>query len=84
MCGTSPFSLRPTRCQVWPWKAAEWDVNLIQPLANWLSYSALRLPHDSLAGESVAFFLYDVPKILLLLSGMIFVVFRFQRLTASA
>src|SRR6266498_1285807 len=48
--------------------------NLIQPLANWISYSALQLPHDSRLGESLAFFLYDVPKILLLLSGMIFII----------
>jgi uncharacterized membrane protein YraQ (UPF0718 family) len=48
--------------------------NLIQPLANWISYSALRLPQDSKLGESLAFFLYDVPKILLLLSGMIFLI----------
>ena len=53
------------------WLAA---YNLIQPLANWISYSVLRLPHDSRLGESLAFFLYDVPKILLLLSGMIFVI----------
>jgi uncharacterized membrane protein YraQ (UPF0718 family) len=32
------------------------------------------LPPDSRLGESVAFFLYDVPKILLLLSGMIFII----------
>jgi uncharacterized membrane protein YraQ (UPF0718 family) len=51
------------------WLAA---YNLIQPLANWLAYSALRL--QGKLGESVAFFLYDVPKILLLLSGMIFVI----------
>jgi len=48
--------------------------NLIQPLANWISYSVLKFPQDSRLGESVAFFLYDVPKILLLLSGMIFVI----------
>ena len=48
--------------------------NLIQPLANWISYSALNLPQDSRLGESLAFFLYDVPKILLLLSGMIFII----------
>jgi uncharacterized membrane protein YraQ (UPF0718 family) len=48
--------------------------NLIQPLANWISYSLLRLPQDSRLGESVAFFFYDVPKILLLLSGMIFII----------
>jgi uncharacterized protein len=51
------------------WLAA---YNLIQPLANWLSYSAFHF--DGKLGESVAFFLYDVPKILLLLSGMIFVI----------
>src|SRR6266498_2101266 len=48
--------------------------NLIQPLANWISYSALQLPAGSRLGESVAFFLYDVPKILLLLGGMIFAI----------
>ena len=48
--------------------------NLIQPLANWLSFEALGLAPDSRLGESVAFFFYDVPKILLLLSGMIFVI----------
>jgi uncharacterized protein len=48
--------------------------NLIQPLANWISYSALGLAKASHLGESVAFFLYDVPKILLLLSGMVFLI----------
>jgi uncharacterized membrane protein YraQ (UPF0718 family) len=48
--------------------------NLIQPLADWLSYTALRLEQDSHLGEAVAFFLYDVPKILLLLSGMVFAI----------
>jgi len=50
------------------WLAA---YNIVQPLADWLSYSALGLSRDSRLGESVAFFLYDVPKILLLLSGMV-------------
>lgn len=53
------------------WLAA---YNLIQPLANWLAYGALRLVPGSHLGDAVAFFLYDVPKILLLLSGMIFVI----------
>jgi uncharacterized protein len=48
--------------------------NLIQPLANWITYSLLQLQIDSHLGQSVAFFLYDVPKILLLLSGMIFLI----------
>jgi uncharacterized protein len=48
--------------------------NALQPLANWLTYGLLRLPAGSHLGESVAFFLYDVPKILLLLGGMIFLI----------
>jgi uncharacterized protein len=48
--------------------------NVIQPLANWISYTALGLAEDSRFGESLAFFLYDVPKILLLLSGMVFAI----------
>ena len=53
------------------WVAA---YNLIQPLANWISFDLLQLAPDSQLGESVAFFLYDVPKILLLLSGMVFLI----------
>jgi uncharacterized membrane protein YraQ (UPF0718 family) len=48
--------------------------NVIQPLANWITYSLFRIQAGSHLGESVAFFLYDVPKILLLLSGMIFLI----------
>jgi uncharacterized membrane protein YraQ (UPF0718 family) len=48
--------------------------NLIQPLADWISYFALNLTRGSHLGDAVAFFLYDVPKILLLLSGMIFLI----------
>jgi len=46
----------------------------IQSLADWLAYSALGLARGSHLGEALAFFLYDVPKILLLLSGMIFAI----------
>ena len=48
--------------------------NMIQPMANWISYTVLGLARDSRFGESLAFFLYDVPKILLLLSGMVFAI----------
>ncbi len=48
--------------------------NIIQPIADWVSYTALGLARDSRFGESLAFFLYDVPKILLLLSGMVFLI----------
>ncbi len=48
--------------------------NVVQPLADWIAYDALQLGRGTQLGESVAFFLYDVPKILLLLSGMVFVI----------
>ena len=53
------------------WLAA---YNVIQPLANWITYTLIGLSAGSHLGESVAFFLYDVPKILLLLGGMIFAI----------
>ncbi|MCA1900436.1 MAG: permease [Chloroflexi bacterium] len=48
--------------------------NTIQPLANWIAYTLLALPQGSRLGESLAFFFYDVPKIILLLGGMIFLI----------
>jgi uncharacterized protein len=52
--------------------------NLIQPIADWLAYGLLAIPHGSHLGEALAFFFYDVPKLLLLLSGMIFIISLFQ------
>lgn len=46
----------------------------LQAIADWLTYTLLGLQADSHLGESVNFFLYDVPKILMLLAGMIFLV----------
>ena len=46
----------------------------IQPLSEWLTFSALSLGHGSHLGESVAFFLYDTPKVLLLLTLIVFAV----------
>ena len=43
-------------------------------LSQWLTFDVLGLEGGSHLGEAVAFFLYDVPKILLLLTGMIFLV----------
>ncbi|HEB64044.1 MAG TPA: permease [Chloroflexi bacterium] len=48
--------------------------NLIHPLANWLAYGMFAQPEGSHLGESLAFFFYDVPKIILLLGGMIFLI----------
>ena len=48
--------------------------NIVEPLANWLAYGLLSLPAGSHIGEALAFFFYDVPKIILLLGGMIFLI----------
>jgi uncharacterized protein len=48
--------------------------NVIDPLAQFVTYDLARLEHGSQLGESAAFFLYDVPKILLLLGGMVFLI----------
>ena len=48
--------------------------SVLLPVSQWLTYNVLGLARGSHLGESVAFFLYDVPKILLLLAGMIFLI----------
>lgn len=52
--------------------------NHLQRLADWLTYTLLGFNHDNRFGESLNFFAYDVPKILLLLSGMIFLITLLQ------
>ena len=48
--------------------------NLIQPLADWIAFTLLSLSPASRLGQALDFFFYDVPKILLLLSGMVFLI----------
>jgi uncharacterized membrane protein YraQ (UPF0718 family) len=45
---------------------------LVFPLSELLTYRVLGLPRDSRLGQSLAFFLYDAPKILLLLVLIVF------------
>jgi uncharacterized membrane protein YraQ (UPF0718 family) len=47
---------------------------VLQPFTEFLAFDVLHLERGSHWGDSVAFFLYDVPKILLLLGGMIFLI----------
>jgi uncharacterized membrane protein YraQ (UPF0718 family) len=55
--------------------AAWWVVyQALEPLADLLTYSLLGLPRGSALGSAVAFFMYDVPKILLLLGLIVFAV----------
>ncbi len=77
----SPARTGPTKVDWQAWSvvlgmAVVWWLlwQMLLPASEWLTYDVLRLPRGSHLGESVAFFLYDVPKILLLLSGMIFLV----------
>jgi uncharacterized membrane protein YraQ (UPF0718 family) len=46
----------------------------LQPLADALTYDLFRLSRDSHLGSAVNFFLYDTPKILLLLTAVVFAV----------
>ncbi len=46
-----------------------WIVNL--PASEWLAYGLLHLERGSQVGDAVAFFLFDVPKVLLLLAGIV-------------
>jgi len=70
------LALRRVTVPFWPtafvaviaWLIA-WFVNL--PLANWAAYDLLALHEGSQLGDAVAFFLYDVPKVLLLLTGIV-------------
>ena len=48
--------------------------NNLQPIADWITYTVLGFSHDNQLGEALNFFIYDVPKLLLLLSGMIFLI----------
>jgi uncharacterized membrane protein YraQ (UPF0718 family) len=48
--------------------------SVVQPLSEWLTFWVLGLRRDSHLGQSVAFFVYDAPKVLLLLTLVVFVV----------
>jgi uncharacterized membrane protein YraQ (UPF0718 family) len=53
------------------WLAIYWA---IQPVSEWMTFDVLGLGRGSHLGDSVAFFLYDAPKVLLLLTLIVFVV----------
>jgi len=46
----------------------------LQALSDWLTYGLFGLPEEGRLGSAVAFFLYDVPKVLLLLAVVVFIV----------
>ena len=73
------IAVRRRHAPFWPSAAAAavawvtaWIINL--PAANWVAYDVLGLEAGTHLGDAVAFFLYDVPKVLLLLLGIVTVV----------
>ena len=52
--------------------------NNLHPIADWITYTLMDFSHGDALGESLNFFIYDVPKILLLLTGMIFLISLLQ------
>jgi hypothetical protein len=53
------------------WAVLYWTV---QPISDVVTYRLLRMNPESHLGKSVAFFVYEVPKVLLLLLGVVFAV----------
>jgi len=72
-------SLAPRAVAAWAWHAgvlaavAAWALvyRQLAPLAEWLT-ALLPVSRGSHAGEAIAFFLYDVPKVLMLLALIVF------------
>lgn len=54
------------------------------PLSEWIAFRLFRLIPKSHLGEAVAFFLYDVPKVLLLLTLVVFLVTFLQSFISPA
>lgn len=48
--------------------------NNLQEIADWVTYTLLNFSRDDKLGEALNFFIYDTPKLLLLLAGMIFLI----------
>ena len=46
----------------------------LEPAANFITHDLLKIPADSHLGSSIAFFIYDAPKVILLLVLIIFLV----------
>jgi uncharacterized membrane protein YraQ (UPF0718 family) len=51
-----------------------WVYTHLDPLASWLTYRALALAPESALAGAVEFFLYEVPKVLMLLAVVVFAV----------
>ena len=70
------LAMRRAAVPLWAWVAAGSVLWLVAwfaalPVATWVTFDLLGLEPGTQLGEAVAFFLYDVPKVLLLLAGIV-------------
>jgi uncharacterized membrane protein YraQ (UPF0718 family) len=72
--GAPPESRGPVTAVLLALALAAWAgaYAAVKPLSEWLAFRAVGLAPASHLGKSVAFFLYDVPKVLLLLTLIVF------------
>lgn len=66
--------LRIGQALTYPLLAVVWYVTyrMLQPFADWFAYSLLGFAESSHLGSSIAFFVYEVPKVLMLLVLVVF------------
>jgi len=64
----------PGGSAAWSWNYDIWWSNSRPSPTRWITFGGFHPTPQSHLGESLAFFLYDVPKVLLLLSLVVFVV----------
>ena len=80
MSSETQETIRPHGAPDWGWyigvplAAVVWWLlyNQLIPFSQWVT-SLVPVAPDSHTGEAIAFFVYDVPKVLLLLTGIVFV-----------
>ncbi len=74
--GSPPRSRLPGTVALLALALAAWAAAYaaIHPLSEWITFRLLGLSASSHLGQSVAFFLYDAPKVLLLLALVVFLV----------
>ena len=77
--GPAPVPIRPSFLRRGGWLLLALPVWILlyalsHPASEWLAFRLFRLAPKSHLGEAVAFFFYDVPKVLLLLTLVVFIV----------
>jgi len=87
-CAATP-PLNPPQARPWGWLPPAFALGLLaypflEPFALWLTTRVFGLDPASRLGSALAFFLYDAPKVLLLLAGVTFLVGFLQTFLSPA